>query len=81
MREAQTYEERRRMNELLWQQSEAIRQLEQWFTSCPGDHGTSIKASSCSSTQSLSLKSSIFDSPLQMSRMNLVLGGCEDFGL
>ena len=28
MREAQEYEEWRRMNELLWQQSEAIRQLE-----------------------------------------------------
>ena len=31
MREAREYEERRRMNELLWQQSEAIRQLEQRF--------------------------------------------------
>jgi len=29
MREAREYEERRRMNEILWQQSEAIRQLEQ----------------------------------------------------
>ena len=41
MREAREYEERRRMNELLWQQSEAIRQLEQRFASFPGDHGSS----------------------------------------
>ena len=41
IREAREYEERRRMNELLWQQSEAIRQLEQRFASFPGDHGSS----------------------------------------
>jgi len=41
MREAREYEERRRMNELLWQQSKAIRQLEQRFASFPGDHGSS----------------------------------------
>ena len=41
MREAREYEERRRMNELLWQQSEAIRQLEQRFASFPSDHGNS----------------------------------------
>jgi len=41
MREAREYEERRRMNELLWQQSEAIRQLEQLFAPFPGDQGNS----------------------------------------
>ena len=41
MREAQEYEKQRRMNELLWQQSEVIRQLEQRFASFPGDHGSS----------------------------------------
>jgi len=38
MREAREYKERRKMNELLWQQFEAIRQLEQRFNSFPGDH-------------------------------------------
>jgi len=28
MRDAREYEEKRRMNELIWQQSEAIRQLD-----------------------------------------------------
>jgi len=42
MREAREYEERRRMNELLWQQSEAIRQLEQRFAPFPGDQGSSF---------------------------------------
>jgi len=38
MREARDYEERRGMNELLWQQFEAIRQLEQRLTPFLGDH-------------------------------------------
>jgi len=41
MREAREYQERRRMNELLWQQFEAIRHLEQQFASFPGDHRSS----------------------------------------
>jgi len=41
MREAREYEERRRMNELLWQQSEAIRQLEQRFAPFSGNQGSS----------------------------------------
>jgi len=36
IREARQYEERRRMNELLWRQSESIRQLEERFRSFPG---------------------------------------------
>uniref|UniRef100_A0A7C9CVS4 Uncharacterized protein n=1 Tax=Opuntia streptacantha TaxID=393608 RepID=A0A7C9CVS4_OPUST len=41
MREAREYEERRRMNELIWQQSEAIRRLEQRFAPFPGNPGSS----------------------------------------
>jgi len=41
MREAWEYEERRRMNELLWQQSEAIRLLEQRFAPFLGDQRSS----------------------------------------
>ena len=41
-------EERRRMNELLWQQSEAIRQLEQRFAPFPGHQGSSSTFSSFS---------------------------------
>jgi len=41
MREAREYEERRRMNELIWQQSEAIRRLEHCFAPFPGDQGSS----------------------------------------
>ena len=36
IREARQYEERRRMNELLWRQSELIRQLEEHFRSFQG---------------------------------------------
>jgi len=41
MREAREYEERRRMNELIWQQSEAICQLEQQFAPFSGNQGSS----------------------------------------
>jgi len=41
MREAREYEGRRKKNELLWQQYEAIRQLEQRFASFQCDHGSS----------------------------------------
>ena len=34
--EAREYEERRQMNELLWRQSETIRQLDESFRSFPG---------------------------------------------
>jgi len=33
MKEAQEYEERQRMNELLWHQSESIRQMEEHLCS------------------------------------------------
>jgi len=36
IQEAREYEERRRMNTLLWRQSESIRQLEERFRSFPG---------------------------------------------
>ena len=41
MREAREYEERRRMNELLWRQSESLRQLEERLRSFQGDQGSS----------------------------------------
>ena len=41
MREAREYEKRRGMNELLWRQSESIRQMEGRLRSFKGDQGSS----------------------------------------
>lgn len=41
MREAREYDDRRRMNELLWRQSESIRQMEERLRSSQGDQGSS----------------------------------------
>ena len=41
MREAREYEERRQMNELIWQQFEAIRQLHRHYHPFPSDQGSS----------------------------------------
>ena len=41
MRKAREYEERRRMNELLWCQLESIQQLEEHLRSFQGDQGSS----------------------------------------
>lgn len=41
MREAREYEDHRRMNELLWRQSESIRQMEERLRSFQGDQGSS----------------------------------------
>ena len=41
MREAREYEDHRRMNELLWRQSESIRQMEERLRSFLGNQGSS----------------------------------------
>jgi len=42
MRKAREYEEKRQMNGLIWQQSEAICQLEWCYHPFPGDQGSSL---------------------------------------
>ena len=42
MREAREFEERRQMNELIWRQSESIRQMEERFHSFQGTAGGSF---------------------------------------